>query len=215
LTSKKDLDIIIEKEEEQIAEKIFSELEPYFKGILALDVKSKELQLFKENYNYFVHKFAEKLEVFSNLLIFKDVPISDIRGQLTLLFGYLGTVESIGNAIVNFLVILLVANGIDFHIERKYRTPTIKHATLIRELEKDRVSLGTKLNFLRDNNIKTVPLIIDNELRNSIAHLNFTLKEKRIYIKGQDAILLVGNASRKLSFLIGLIFGSLLFDTKM
>jgi len=182
---------------------------------LALDVKSKELQLFKENYNYFVHKFAEKLEVFSNLLIFKDVPISDIRGQLTLLFGYLGTVESIGNAIVDFLVILLVANGIDFHIERKYRTPTIKHATLIRELEKDRVSLGTKLNFLRDNNIKTVPLIIDNELRNSIAHLNFTLKEKRIYIKGQDAILLVGNASRKLSFLIGLIFGSLLFDTKM
>ena len=215
MTSKKDLDIIIEKEEEQIAEKIFSELEPYFKGILALDVKSKELQLFKENYNYFVHKFAEKLEVFSNLLIFKDVPISDIRGQLTLLFGYLGTVESIGNAIVDFLVILLVANGIDFHIERKYRTPTIKHATLIRELEKDRVSLGTKLNFLRDNNIKTVPLIIDNELRNSIAHLNFTLKEKRIYIKGQDAILLVGNASRKLSFLIGLIFGSLLFDTKM
>ena len=119
MTSKKDLDIIIEKEEEQIAEKIFSELEPYFKGILALDVKSKELQLFKENYNYFVHKFAEKLEVFSNLLIFKDVPISDIRGQLTLLFGYLGTVESIGNAIVDFLVILLVANGIDFHIERK------------------------------------------------------------------------------------------------
>jgi len=204
MTSKKDLDKIIDKKEEQTYIKLVSELEPYFKGIKALDIKSKEFQLFKKNYKYFFNKFTEKLKIFANLFIFKDdVSISDIKGQLTQLFAYLGTVESVGNAIVDFLVMLLVSNGIDFHIECKYGTPKIMHATSIKQLEKERVSLGTKLNFLRENNIKTIPSIIDNTLRNRIAHLDFRIKENHVFIKDKDAFPQVHIAQRKLSFLIG------------
>ena len=103
------------------------------------------------------------------------------------LFTYMGLVESIGNTLVNIVVMVLVANGRDFHIECRYATPRIKHAISIKELEDERVPLTTKLNFLRDNGIKKLTAIIDSELRNEIAHLRFDFRKNRVVIKGKPA----------------------------
>lgn len=96
-------------------------------------------------------------------------------------------VESLGNTIVNLVVMLLVADGRDFHIECQHTTPRIKHAMTIKDLEIERVSLTTKLNFLRENGLKKFSSLVDTRLRNIIAHLKFDIKDGRVFIKGKHA----------------------------
>ena len=109
------------------------------------------------------------------------------KGIAAELFTYLGTVETFGNTIVDIVVMLVIANGRDFHIECEYRTPRVRHVEGISDLRK--VSLTTKLNFLRDNGIRTLPSMIDSKLRNDVAHLNFTFDPdtEEIFIRKKPA----------------------------
>lgn len=93
---------------------------------------------------------------------------------------------------------LLVASGRDFHIERAYGTLRIKHATSLGDLEKERVSLTTKLNFPKENGILELTSIIDTEVRNAIAHLRLNFKGNLIYIRRKPAHVLSYIGSRKL-----------------
>ncbi len=110
---------------------------------------------------------------------------SQILSGLYRLFCYLGIVESFGNATVELLVMLLIANGRDFHIESQHSTPRIRHACSMRDLEKEKVPLSTKLNFLRDNGLRIFTSSIDTDLRNSIAHTKFRLSDDKVYVKGK------------------------------
>ena len=187
-----------EKELTQIKEKISKELKPFLDGIRTMGSRSRNFRLFKEAYNDFLKKHGRALSIVDILFKVKVEPTYEAVEDLTELFIYMGLVESVGNSIVNLIVMLLVANGRDFHIECRYTTPRIKHAVSIKDLEDERVPLTTKLNFLRDNGITELASIIDSELRNKIAHLEFDIRKDHIYIKGKPAFEVASDYSTKL-----------------
>jgi len=175
------------KELKEIKENIRKELEPFLDGIRTMGAMSRNFRLFKEAYKDFLRKHGRALSIAEVLLKVKVLPTNEVVEDLTELFTYMGLVESVGNSIVNIIVMLLVANGRDFHIECRYTTPRIKHVVSMKDLEDERVPLTTKLNFLRDNGITELASIIDSDLRNKIAHLKFDVREDRIYINRKPA----------------------------
>jgi hypothetical protein len=124
-------------------------------------------------------------DMFSRIIGFPEDLWVETKGIARVLFAYLGFVESLGNTLIDMIAMLIIANGIDLHMECYDRTPRIRHVKSMVDLRK--VPLSTKLNFLRDNGIKEIHSIIDNKLRNDIAHLNFKIDEENIYIRGQPA----------------------------
>ena len=159
------------------------ELEPFLDNIRT---GRANFELFKQAYRSFrpTYERAKKIWEF----ISRDantVTKFKAKEEIHTLFGYLGIIESLGNALINMIVMLLIANGRDFHIESSHTTPRIKHVYAIEDLERERVPLTTKLNFLRDNGILTLTSIIDSRLRNDIAHLRFDIKENEVFIRGK------------------------------
>lgn len=178
----------------QMEEKVASELKPFLDGIRTMDTSSSNFRLFKQAYAYFVEKFEIKRQIITRMFMDwretrrrlekSSVGLSDVVHSL---FLYLGLVESLGNTLTDILVMLLVANEKEFHIECLHTVPRIKHVVSIKDLEKERVSLTAKLNFLRDNGITEFTSVIDSKLRNAIAHLKFDIRKDEVYIKGQGA----------------------------
>lgn len=169
---------------------ITSELTPFLDGIRRSGAQSRNFKLFKEAYIHFEKKRESKMKILGTLFPTfpsPDISLHNIKDVVYMLFIYLGLIESLGNSTVDILVMLLVANGRDFHIECRYTTPRIKHAVSMEDLEKERVPLTTKLNFLEANGIKKLTKIIDSELRNAIAHLKFEIRKNEIYVKGKPA----------------------------
>lgn len=166
---------------------IGSELQPFLDGMRTTGASSRNFKLFKEAYLYFLKKCERQTGILDTIMQVRGVPILDIEDEVYMLFVYLGMIESLGNNIVDIISMLLVANGRDFHIECQHTTPRIKHAISIQDLEKERVSLTTKLNFLKENDISRLTSIVDSRLRNDIAHLKLDVKEGEIYIRGKPA----------------------------
>lgn len=162
---------------------IKSELLPYLDGIVT---KKGNFDLFKESYLDYKDRYASAWQIVDFMARTSSRLHKFPIEQETLgLFTYLGLVESLGNTIIDMIVMLLVANGKDFHIECSYTTPRIRHASSINDLENERVPLTTKLNFLRSNNISCLSSVIDSKLRNKIAHARFIVEEKEIHIDGK------------------------------
>lgn len=173
-----------ENEVNQMRTVMKSELEPLFDGIRR---KPKEsLALFKQSFADFKKRVIQATYILE-LIGLKGAEES--RGSFISavynLFAYLGIVESLGNIIVDMVVMLLVANGRDFHIERLHGTPKVKHAIIIKDLEEEKVPLTTKLNFLKDNGLQKLAGIIDSKLRNDIAHFKFGVQKEKICVRGK------------------------------
>jgi len=190
---------LFEKEWTITGEKIKSELEPFLNSLRAMDTSSRNFKLFKQAYSYFENKHKRAGKIVHTIFQAERISSRKVKDVVYMLFIYLGVIESIGNSIVNILVMLLIANGMDFHIERAHDFPRIKHAASIRELEKERVPLTTKLNFLKYNGITELTSIIDSKLRNTIAHLKFDLKENDIYIRGKPAFVIAFLSAMRLN----------------
>lgn len=150
--------------------------------------ESKEFKRFVDNLDYFRRKYVLRSEVVESVLSIDTFDISEKKEKLALLFTYVGLVESLGNSYVDILLMLLVATGIDFHIECRHKTPRIKHAVHIRELEDELIPLGTRLNFLRENGLRVFASVVDNDLRNKIAHMDFTIRNNDVYVEDRPAI---------------------------
>ena len=103
------------------------------------------------------------------------------------LFGYLGLVESIGAAMVDFALIILILNNRTFHIESTKTVPPIRHATSVKDFEDENISLGAKLGFLEQNSLGFFARMIKRTLRNRIAHLKFEIDDDGnvFYYKGK------------------------------
>jgi len=171
-----------DEEIEKLKAKIKHELEPFINKILRMS--DEDLLEFREEYKKFDEKCKDSLLLIMSFSLESDVKTlrTSIKEQIFLLYEYLGMVESVGDIIVNFLVMLLVANGKDFHIN----APRIKHVYSLDDLEKTYVPLGHKLEFLRYYGIKTIPSIIDSNLRNDIAHFNFKIEKDKVTIRGKE-----------------------------
>jgi hypothetical protein len=164
-----------------IDEKIKSELEPFLEGIRT---KQADFELFKKAYLYFNKRMGRAVRTAISLTAESE----KVKSDIFYLFLYLGLVESLGNSVVDLVVLLLVANGRDFHIECQHTTPKIKHALSIRDLETEKVPLTTKLNFIRDNNLGFLASLVDTKLRNIVAHLKFEIKDSNIYVRTRKGL---------------------------
>jgi hypothetical protein len=166
--------------------KIASEFEPFYDKIKALKPTEKNFKIFRKSYFAFVDRWElshRLLEIGTKGLIEYREEAPDTTVIYMHPFYYLGFVESEGNTITNMIVMILVASGIDFHlIKGKWR---VKHIISFKELEKERIPLNTKLNFLREHGMKEFSNAVDNELRNLIAHMNFQVEGNEIYVRGK------------------------------
>lgn len=202
----------------QIEKKIKSQLQPFLDGIRT---NPEAYKLFKKAYMHYRKKLDKSREIFSAIVpkrkIQKPSKIA-VEEMVYVMFVYLGLTESLGNCIVEMACALLIANGRDFHIERRYGIPRIKHADSIQDFEKEKVPLGLKLAFLEGNNITELASVIDTGIRNSVAHLDFDIREEGIYIKGKPAVDLIWNEIKKLDKAIkttGALFRKLAEDKGM
>lgn len=168
-------------EPNRIARTIREELEPFFFSFAMLGARNEKFQQFKRNYQSFKARYrnAKQKEEFvtDGIAEYWNDPeeyTNSAKFVFLVMFGYLGLVETVATCVVDILVMFLIANGHDFHVESKYG-PSIKHATSISSIMSERVQLSTKLHFLREHGITFFADIVDNKLRNDIAHLNFQL----------------------------------------
>jgi hypothetical protein len=90
--------------------------------------------------------------------------------SMSKMLAYLGLVESLGVAISDISLILLIANGKEVHT----RGPMTKHVTKARQL--DEIDLAYKIDFLKDEGLD-FGKFIDRDVRNHVAHLRFTIQE--------------------------------------
>jgi hypothetical protein len=201
-----------QEKDAKLKQNIELELRPYLDGIRR--TAKKNLANFKKSYVKFKERWDHSWDKLEFLIMgeMRDVTgDTKVSEQVFDLFVYLGLVESLGNCIVDILVMLLVANGIDFHIESRHSTPRIKHLSLMDELEKEKIPLSMKLNFLKDNKVVHFASIVDNKLRNDIAHLNFEIKENGIILRGKPATDAIEPCFRNLFESIAIVT-DLLFD---
>jgi P2-related tail formation protein len=173
--------------ETQLRQQVCTELEPFLEKVRCLGKNNERFKLFRKAFLEYKKRHDTAAKIFVPLLKVTSLGEFDLSAESRLLFLYLGAIESIGNACVDILVLLLVASGKDFHVECRYTTPRVKHLSSINELKRERVSLGTKVNFLRDNGMERISSHIDSKLRNDIAHLNISIKENEIEIRGEPA----------------------------
>ncbi len=140
---------------------------------------------FKRNCADFAERWEEAKKVsgilrdLKNLVAFENLP-PKFKSMNKMLI-YLGLVESLGIALADIVLVLLIANEREVHTGG--RSP--KHVTKIKELED--ISLADKLDFLNREEVGIFSGFINKKTRNKIAHLDFTIDEDgKITTKGNS-----------------------------
>lgn len=172
---------IFRKELEPEYEQINKEIEPLITRILKVADKTKPeyLQL-KVNAVEWYDRFVKAFKIGGKVSSLQKLQVTVKEPKLLALiklFQYLGLVESIGTTIVDMLVLLLIADGHVFHVERSYELPRIIHAKTFSDISPPNSTLADKLCFLENNGLKITSRFIDRKLRNDIAHLNFDVNK--------------------------------------
>lgn len=126
---------------------------------------------FQKNCQEFREKWGEARKVSRLLRGLKTADYPSLEYEsMSKMLSYLGLVESLGVALADAVLILLIANEREVHT----RGPMTKHVTKTRELEK--IDLAYKLDFLEDEGLDLFARFIDRDVRNHIAHLKFTIQ---------------------------------------
>lgn len=194
------------KEEiERIKKEFYSQLKPLLDSVRDTVRSPQESKIFKQNCLELGARVGKIRQVYDSMAQHVDllaeelatVDESSVRYFFSIAFFHLGLIEITGNFLADFVILHLTANGHDFHIECAYRTPRMKHVVYLKELEEERVTLATKLNFIEDCGITVLKSIIDTKLRNDIAHMNFDIKDDKVYIRGKPAMNMITNSLRR------------------
>lgn len=138
---------------------------------------SLEYKQFKRDAGNLYRKIKRAEDFVDRISRMKSAQEQIAERTLVKLFGYLGLVESIGTAMVDFALILLILNKRAFHIENPRAVPSIRHATSLKDFEDAMTPLGAKLGFLRQNSLDFFADMIKKQLRNRIAHLQFEIDD--------------------------------------
>lgn len=127
------------------------------------------------------------LAVFENLLNRTGIQLYPKEIATLFMFEYLAIVESLLTYIVDVIVFALVSTGKNLQ-DPKNRDPLkIKYVCLPEEIRL--VPLGTKLDFLSANGFSMIAKHCNVQIRNSSAHLNYTVdNEGNILLPKGDII---------------------------
>jgi hypothetical protein len=190
------------EEVERIRKEFTLQLKSLLDSVIERERTPQNIKIFKQNCSELLTRIQKIKQIYSymadHLEEIGTVSQSDIGYFFSLAFFYLGVVEITGNYVADFIIAHLLALGHDFHIECTYRTPRIKHVTYLKELEEERVPLATKVNFIEDCGITVFKSIFDVKLRNDIAHMNFEIKDNRVYIRGKPAVEMIESSHKKI-----------------
>lgn len=153
-----------------------------------MDKHSTGYKIFRENFIAFFSSEHTQMDILEFILgkmsaLKTNLDAAQEVDDILQMFAYLGIVETVGNSMADIITILLVVNGIDFHIESAHGIPRVRHATSIKSLETEKVPLTAKLNFLKENGIPTLANLFNSKLRNDIAHSKFVIKDDKVYFK--------------------------------
>ena len=154
------------KETEKLLKSMFHTIE------IAKEFHYPEFVIFNEMCNSFKERWKEALNVSEILRGLKtEIRYPSLRYKsMSKMLAYLGLVESLGASLVDAVLILFISNGKDVHT----RGPMTRHVTKVKELEK--IDLSYKLNFLKNEGLELFNKLINRDVRNTIAHLNFTVQ---------------------------------------
>lgn len=150
-------------------------LDKYFTNILKIRGKMGWLETayetFKNNCVDFYKKWTETIEI-SNLLRGLKTNVSYPTPEheaMSKMLAFMGLVESVGVALADMLLILLIANGKEVHS----RGRLIWHVNTFKELSD--VDWEYKESFLLKEGFEIIKPILNLDKRNKIAHLHFKI----------------------------------------
>jgi len=160
--------------------KIDSELEPLITNLIHIVPKtSAGYQIMKREATEFKQKITKALDLAKIIVdaekVMSKVSRSGVK-SLMKMFQYLAYVESLGATLIDVLVLMVIASGHQLHVERHHGWPHILHVSSFKELSYS--NLASKLGFLKLNGLKNVVKVVNRELRNDVAHLNFSIDGK-------------------------------------
>ncbi len=124
----------------------------------------------------------------------KDPTITQSKNRITIFnsIAYMIAVETDSDLLVDELILLLVAKGIDFHVDGDLDHKFIRHVMNLGDLESVSVTLGAKLDFLDNYGMTCFSTCIDRRLRNKIAHGDYLIdnegKFRTIEKKGRKEV---------------------------
>jgi len=133
-------------------------------------------EIFQKNCVDIYEKWKEIAEL-SNILgdAKRDVKYStEEHKSFGKMLWFMGLVESLGNTLADMVLILFIANGKAVHSPLPY----VRHVNGFSELTQ--LDLDYKLNLLKEENVSVMSKILNLDLRNVIADLNFSVDENGI-----------------------------------
>lgn len=159
-----------------VANSLRLELKPLIDVIIENKIEFKNNQ-FKSDYLSFKESYAkenEKKDWLLNSLAkeWYDPESYEQGGHIiaNFMFAYLGLIETVGRCLVDIVVLILVANGEIFEYKSHGKD---KIVTCWKDIQKNKISLYEELRFLDEHDIIAFRYLLDNHLRNDIAHINF------------------------------------------
>ncbi len=137
-------------------------------------------EIFQDNCVDFYERWLDTSEISSILGDLKrDVQYpTEKHKAMSKMLAFMGLVESLGITMADMLLILVIANGKEVHTRGSY----IKHVSSFSEL-KD-VDWDYKSRFLKDEKFEIISKVLNLELRNTIAHLKFSIDDDGV-IRGR------------------------------
>lgn len=114
---------------------------------------------------------AEKISVIFREMKGEVAYPSEKVKSMSKMLAYLGLVESLGTTLMDITLLLLIANGLDVHARRG----VLKHVTKLDELKG--VDTAEKLHILKTEGFTIFGKLVNQDIRNIVAHLKFTIGE--------------------------------------
>jgi hypothetical protein len=158
---------------------IDSELVPLITNLQVMDKTSVGYKFMKKNAKGFEDRMGKAANLVEIIIQTESAmsKVSELKVKsLMKMFQYLGYVESVGVTLIDMFVLLLIANGHQLHVERLRNWPRILHVSSFKELK--HTNLASKLGFLELNEMNNIAKLINRNLRNDIAHINFSIDDK-------------------------------------
>ena len=175
----------MEKPKESIHEEVKQQLLPLFKNLhygspvlLAITKNRKELMRELDRFQPVAILFKEVIDKVTNLT--QEKSNQKEHGKIFTLiavFEYLSAIETIGNSVINLVLLFLVAEGHDIHLAPDRQHSYVRHAITLEDLDSPTLSLAIKLDILDSLGYTLFSKWINRKLRNAIAHLDFEIDE--------------------------------------
>ena len=161
---------------QELYDKIKKQLAPIFEKFYKTSPSYKKFLESSEQLNsrlYRNRSIGGDLTELQAVVYAKDIP-SKYHGLMTA-FAYLLRVEVLAIFFVDLTLLLMIDERFCLHLDPDDTHKYVRHASSLQDIESPSLPLSRKLDFLEKHEITFFKEYIDRDLRNKIAHGNFTV----------------------------------------